>query len=476
MTLVLDGRTLTPELLARIARGSEPVALSAEAQERNAAAVRSTQDLADSGAPLYGMTTGVGALKVEAVNPALASEHSARLLRSHAGGCGERVSPTLGRATLAVRANQWAAGGAGVTPALLQAVVDALNAGAAPAFHALGSVGTADLAALAEVGLGLLGELPVPGLKPQPGLKLGLRDGLMWMSSNAVAIAEAALGAAWLRTLLEQSERIAALSFEAASANPSVLDERVHQGRPHPGQQASAEHLRSLLGAALAKPARLQDSFAFRCLPQVQGVLRDAEQLLHRTVCVELNAVAENALIAGSSALANGNFHAAPLAWALDATRNALSQTAALGVARLGDLLNPDITGLSPFLAKNAGPDSGLMIFEYVAHEISAELRLLAQPVPHSAVLSGGVENHASFAALSARQLSRALDRWTLLLGLELCTAVRALRMRGAGPLAPGTRELFQKVSLVLPPALEDRPLMGDVERAVEFLKQQVTA
>ena len=72
--------------------------------------------------------------------------HGLRLLRSHAGGIGELLPEEQIRAMLAVRANQLLAGGAGVPPEVADVLASALNAGAYPAVHEFGAIGTEFLA------------------------------------------------------------------------------------------------------------------------------------------------------------------------------------------------------------------------------------------------------------------------------------------------------------------------------------------
>ena len=471
--LELDGRTLSPEQVARAARTPEPVSLGAEARARNEAGYRRTLELFDRGAEVYGLSTGVGALRKLRVDPQTLGDHQLRLLRSHAGGAGEGAPPEVGRALLLVRANQIAAGGAGVHPGLLDALVQALNDGAAPRVPEIGSLGTGDLTALAALGLAILGERPLAGA-PAPAVRppLGPRDGLMLMSSNAHTIAEAALCDADLGRLARAAEACAALSFDAASANLSALDERVHAARPPPGQVAVADRLRHLLEGYTPLAPRLQDSYAFRCLPQVHGVLRDAEAHLRAVVTVELNASAENPLLCDDGALANGNFHSAPLAMALDHVRNAIAQVASLSAARLSDLMLPDVTGLHPFLAAQPGPDSGLMILEYTANAAVGEVSSLATPTTQSVFVSHGVENHASFAQLAARRTSRAIELLRTIVAAELVAATRAVRMRARPPSGLGALRLFETAA-VLPADTADRPLSDDLEAAARLLREQ---
>ena len=189
------------------------------------------------------------------------------------------LAPERVRAAMVVRANQLGAGGAGVSGALLDALVEALNDDFTPVAHEVGSLGTGDLTVLAEIALGLIDRYSV---------ELGPRDGIAFMSSNAEAIGHAALVATSAARLLDGALGVAALSFLGAGADPVVLDARVHDARPHPGQVAVAARLRELLGAdAVAgrvADAPVQDPYPFRALPQVEGAVRDALGALERVL------------------------------------------------------------------------------------------------------------------------------------------------------------------------------------------------
>lgn len=473
--VVLDGNSLSPETVAGIVRDGLRVTLSPEARSRNERAYELNLKLLESGAPVYGMNTGVGSLRSVEIPPELRDDYQRRLLRSHALGAGEPVSAEIVRAMIAVRANQLATGGAGVHPDLLEALADVLNEGSIPEIRELGSLGTGDLTSLAEVGMTLIGERPFRDDRRRSPVLLGPRDGIMLMSSNAHAIGEAALCAVDLRRLTGSLEACATISFEAARANTKALDERVHAARPHPGQIAAAAHLRALLDGYAPDSFRIQDSYAFRCLPQVQGVLRDALSHLEGVLEVELNAASENALMVDGDALTTGNFHAVQLAAVLDYVRNAISQVASLSAARVSALMSPEITGLTPFLAKNPGPDSGVMALEYTANSAVGELRLLAAPAAtHSAAfISQGIENHASLASLAARQTTRAVHLLSVVAGTELVTAVRAIQMRGVPPAGRGAGEAFEVATRLLSPDTADRYLTEDLDAATGLVLKE---
>jgi histidine ammonia-lyase len=483
----LDGRSLTPAQVSAVAREGRPVRLEATARARNAAAADALARLVDLGTPIYGVTTGVGALRSREVLPGERPDNQLRLLRSHACGAGRPLAAEEVRAAMVVRANQLGAGGAGVSDELLGALVAALNTRFVPFTRELGSLGTGDLTVLADIALALLGEgrarqgetpVAAESALAEAGLiapRLGPRDGIAFMSSSAVTIGHGALVAVDADRLLEALLAVAALSFIAAGADPIVLDPRVHAARGHPGQVAIAAHMRELLGPhARARPAdgagrAIHDPYPFRALAQVEGAHFDALRELEALLAVELNAAGENALVDPGSleALPNANFHAGVLAIGLDRLRAALAQSASLVAARVSALLDPGLMGLPAALAARPGQDSGAMILEYTAHAAAADVRLRAGPVAaQTTTVGGGVESHASFAPFAARGAQEALESAELAVSTELVVAVRALRMRGLAP----TGELFAAAAGRLDADLSDRALSDDVEAARDLL------
>jgi histidine ammonia-lyase len=489
--ITLDGRTATPEQVVQIARGRGEAALSDEARARNLAAERLVRDLVERGELLYGVTTGVGVLRSQRSPLEDRGEFQWRLLRSHAGGGGAPLMVEVVRAAMAVRANQIGAGGAGVGDGLVDALLAALRAGVTPFARELGSLGTGDLTVLAEIGSALGGEgdcwvgddvvpaataLAAHGLEP---VRLGPRDGIGFLSSNAVSIGQASIVFTDARKLLDSAIGVAALSYEAAAADLTVLDPRVHAARPHGGQIEVARRLREMLGG-IAPPERgagesrpIQDAFVFRCVPQVEGPLLDALRRLSDVLAIEINVAGENALMLPGDgvALPNGNFHAGVLTLALDSLRGAMAQSASLVAARVSALLDPEVTGLNAELAEDPGPDSGAMILEYTAHAAAAEVRsLAATAASQTTTVQSGIESHANFAGHSARRTSDALARMAVAVSAELVLAVRALRLRGVRPRGPGVRALYDRAASVLDPDMSDRPLSGDLEAARRLL------
>lgn len=473
--VLIDGTSLGRDEILLVARGGASVRLDPAARHRAQTSWETAEAVARR-RHVYGRTTGVGANRQEEVGGDAVLGHGLRLLRSHAGGTGFELAADVVRATMVIRLNQLAAGGSGVHVRVLDALEQALDLGALPRVHRLGAIGTGDLTVLAEIALTLAGERPW-SVGEVPPVALDTGDALAFMSSNAATLAESIIACADLQTLLRASHTVAALSFLALGGSAEAYAAVVHEARPHPGQQLCAAEMRRLLGLTGPPAAgrRIQDPFGLRAFPQVQGPALDSLEQLDQVLSVEVNARAENPLVSIESddVFHHAHFHTAYVAVALDQARASVHQVAELSAARLGDLVEPTMTGLTPFLASGPAGSSGVMILEYVAHDALAQMRHAALPVTMgTAVVSRGLEDHASFSTQAARQAIVVVEAFRHVLACELVAAVRALRVQQPDLGDIPARSALERATRHLDPSLEDRSLGADLDRAADLLHE----
>lgn len=459
--------------MVQVARRRASLELDGKALEQAERAFEVARD-SETKRAVYGRTTGVGANRHEVVDAHTADQHGLRLLRSHAGTTGEVADEDLVRATLVIRLNQLAAAGSGVHPRLLTAIATALRVGAVPVMHTRGSIGTGDLGQLAEVALTFAGERPwgtghIAPVAISPG------DALAFISSNAATLARSVLAWNDLRDLLRASHVVTALSYCALGGSPEAFAARVHAQRPHPGSVHSASEMRRLLwGDTEPEPGRrLQDPFGLRAFPQVQGPALEAADALEAALTIDINAAAENPFIdvETGEVYHHGHFATSHLALDLDHLRAAVHHVAELSTARLSDLVEPDLTGLAPFLANGPAGSSGIMILEYLAHDALSQMRHAAAPVTlGTAVISRGLEDHASFSTQAAHATTDAISSYRTVLACELVAAVRALTMSGAELPDTPVRQALLRAQNALPMIPEDHPLSGEIATAEQLL------
>lgn len=446
----VDGTHLTLAEIAAASSASGPVAITDAAMAR----VSASQEFAEQAArerPIYGFSTGVGANRGVALTDPDAQ--ALDLLRSHATSAGSPRAPERVRAMLLVRVNQLAAGNSGVHPAILTALADMINRDALPPVRELGSIGTGDMSALAITALALHETEP---------FRRG--DALPFLSSNAATIADAALALNGLRSLARSTMVVAAASFDGVNGNPEAFSSAVEEIMPFAGARTVCHTVRNLI-VSTREPARIQDPFGLRTLPQVHGVMLDALDQLEAVVLTMANTGSENPILSPEHGVAHhGGFFAARLAQTLDLVKLATAQTAQLSLARLTMLNEPALTGLEPFLGDGTPGASGTMITEYVSASALAELRALATPVSlQTATLSRGVEEDASFASLAARQSLDSVGFYRTVLAAELLAAVRCARQHGrtSGPISA----VLERCE-TLPEDMADRDLTTDLDLA----------
>jgi len=482
--IVVVGSSLTCPEVEQAAEHRAPIAVDAAVRER----VRRAHEQARAASvvrPVYGRTTGVGANRDVVIGAEDAgiepdtSPHDLRLLLSHAAGVGDGLDARTTRAAMLIRLNQLAAGGSGIHPRFPAALARALQTDALPEVHITGTIGTGDLTALAEIALTLVGRRPwarghVPPVVVGPG------DALAFLSSSAVSLARAVLACEELGRLLSASHVVAALSYCALGGSAEAFAAEVHARRPHPGAVRAAAEMRRILWyeGARGPGRRIQDPFGLRAFPQVQGAALDGAAQLRRILEIEINAAAENPLIDADSGAVfhHGQFSTAYPALSLDHVRAAVHHVAELSAARLSDLVEPDLTGLPAFLASGPAGSSGVMILEYVAHDALGRLRHSAGPVTlGTAVISRGLEDHASFSPHAAGSALVAAEAYRTMLACELVAATRALRMAGAPPRGDVLAAAFAAATARLPDVRADH-LLGDEIRIAERLLDDLAA
>ncbi|MBQ1125058.1 histidine ammonia-lyase [Streptomyces smyrnaeus] len=461
-TVVVGSSGTSPEEVIAVARDGARVELHQEALEALAAARRFIDDLAAKPEPVYGVSTGFGALAVRHIGPDLRAQLQRNIVRSHAAGMGPRVEREVVRALMFLRLKTLASGRTGVRPEVARAMADLLNAGITPVVHEYGSLGcSGDLAPLSHCALALMGEGEAEGpegvLRPAAELlaehgiapvELREKEGLALLNGTDGMLGMLLMACADLARLFTSADIAAALSLEALLGTDRVLAPELHAIRPHPGQSASAANmLKVLAGSGLTghhqdDAPRVQDAYSVRCAPQVAGAGRDT--LAHaRTVAErELAAAVDNPVVLPDGRVeSNGNFHGAPVAYVLDFLAVAAADLASIAERRTDRLLDKNRShGLPPFLAHDAGVDSGLMIAQYTQAALVSELKRLAVPASVDSIPSSAMqEDHVSMGWSAARKLRTAVDGLARVIAVEVYAATRAVELRsGTAGLAPG--------------------------------------
>ena len=433
MPVIVTGRDLTRAEVVRVARGREPVRLDDRARARMSETRAVVERALAGGATVYGTTTAVGVLKRVGVTPDDGAAYSSHMLGHHVVSHAPAAPTDVVRATLLRLVNHLVDGSPGVRPELAEHLIAALNDGDLPPVRAIGSVGQADLAPLAE----LVGPL-VEGFALAPG------EGTALLDSNAFSTGWAALAIADAERLLGILDRAGALSLDGFAANPSALHPAIGDVRPYPGLRQTLARLGELVaGSAIHDPGvarNLQDPLSYRNLPQLHGAARDAVAHADAILGVELNASQGNPIVVPGEArlVSVANFEILPLAAALDYLRIVLASVLGAASERVTKLQYPLWSGLPTGLTPEPGTaEAGLTYLSLAAQSLAVEARLLAQPVSFELVSTShaeGIEDRTTSAPLSARRLADQVRLGERIAAIELTVAAQALELRGHRP------------------------------------------
>ncbi|MFF4234155.1 histidine ammonia-lyase [Streptomyces sp. NPDC001820] len=495
-TVVVGTSGTTADDVIAVARGGARIELSAEAVAALAAARGIVDALAARPEPVYGVSTGFGALASRHISPELRAQLQRNIVRSHAAGMGPRVEREVVRALMFLRLKTVASGHTGVRPEVAQTMADVLNAGITPVVHEYGSLGcSGDLAPLSHCALTLMGEGDAEGpdgiVKPAGELlaahgiapvELREKEGLALLNGTDGMLGMLVMALADLQRLYVTADITAALSLEALLGTDKVLAPELHAIRPHPGQAVAAANMSAVLkGSGLVghfqeeEAPRVQDAYSVRCAPQVAGAGRDTLAHARLVADRELASSVDNPVVLADGRVeSNGNFHGAPVAYVLDFLAICAADLGSIAERRTDRLLDKNRShGLPPFLADDAGVDSGLMIAQYTQAALVSEMKRLAVPASVDSIPSSAMqEDHVSMGWSAARKLRSAVGNLNRILAVELYAATRAIELRRHLTPAPASQAAIGalRAAGVQGPG-PDRFLAPDLEAADAFVR-----
>jgi histidine ammonia-lyase len=193
-------------------------------------------------------------------------------------------------------------------------------------------------------------------------------------------------------------------------------------------------------------------------------------------IAIESGSATDNPLIfaAEGDILSGGNFHGAPLAFALDYAAIAMTDLISISERRIDRLINPDINeGLPPFLSDTPGLSSGFMIAHVTAAALLSEAKVLAHPASIDSVpTSGGKEDHVSMGMTAALKLRQIVANAEYVLAIELMTAAQGLDYRHPLKAALRVEDAWQVIRAAVPRLEADRVLSGDIEQLAQVIRE----
>jgi histidine ammonia-lyase len=477
--VTIDGSSLTLDSAMEVAERSAKVKASAASLERLQKFRAKLEGRLARGEVVYGVNTGFGSLSDKAVKREHLEELQLNLIRSHSAGVGSPLPTEVVRAAMLIRLNSLLKGNSAVRKEVAELIVGLLNAEVTPFVPEFGSLGASgDLAPSAHMALTMVGEgkayhsgklvdsaeaLFTSGLKP---LVLQAKEGLSLINGTAFTTALGCTVVHRGELLLEAANSALGATAEAIGACSQSFDQRLVGVKLDPGQRSVAKDVRAMLrGSRRVRSEPVpQDPYSIRCAPQVHGSLKDALDFAESIAVNEMNSVSDNPiLLADGEVLHGGNFHAQPVAMALDLLSLAISYLGVISLARTHFLLAKSPPE-SKYMAQKPGLESGLMLLEYTATALAADNAKNVYPESsYPASVSGGIEDHASHGVNAGSKALQVVTNVSRVLSIELIAASNAL---GSAPdgLSSHTEKVLELVRSVSPLLRGDRSQGSEVE------------
>jgi histidine ammonia-lyase len=520
--LHIDGDQLTLADLSEAVYQKRPALLAPEARRKVLATREVVEEIVRENRVAYAVTTGVGKLSDTRIAPDQVRELQVNLLRSHCAGVGPPLGEAVVRAMMLLRANSLAKGFSGIRPLLIDTLCEMLNRGVHPIIPSQGSVGASgDLAPLAHLSLVLLGEgeaayhgkrmrgaeaMSAAQIKP---IVLEAKEAISLINGTQAMLAIGTLSVLAAQTLVDTADVLGALTLDALRGTTVAMDERIHRARPHAGQLESAKNVRRLLEGSEIRQShidcnRVQDAYSLRCIPQVHGAVRDTLAYSRHVFDVEMNSAVDNPLVFVSpqaqrepmrpskvpavddrrtteceqpdlgQVLSGGNFHGQPLAFALDYLAIALNALAGISERRIERMVNPSLSeGLPPFLAGDAGLNSGFMLPQVTAAALVGENKILAHPASvDSITTSGNKEDFVSMGMSAALKLERVVANTAHVLAIEAAVAAQAIDFLAPLKTSPRLQRVHAEIRNVSPAVNRDRVLADDFAKLARIISE----
>jgi histidine ammonia-lyase len=490
-TVNLGTSGVTFDDVIAVARHNAKIVITPEAIAAIDSSRKYIDEYAAGGTPVYGVSTGFGALANRHIDVKDRTQLQKSLIRSHAAGVGPAVEREVVRALMFLRLKTMATGRTGVRLALAQQYADYLNSGITPFVPEYGSLGcSGDLAPLSHCALAIMGEgrvhdaagvemdamdaLNAAGLKP---IVLEAKEGLALINGTEGMLGMLIMALSDLRNLASVADITAAMSIEGLLGTDKVFAPEMHFPlRPQVGQSISAANIFALLkdsglvASHKENDSRVQDAYSLRCAPQVAGAFRDTVDYASTIATRELASAIDNpAVLPDGRVQSNGNFHGAPVGYVLDFLAIAATDLGSMAERRTDRALDQHRSfGLSPFLAADAGVDSGLMIAQYTQAGLVSENKRLSTPASIDSIPSSGMqEDHVSMGWAAARKLRKVVENLGRILAIELVTSARAIEMREGLIPSPATGAVIKQLRTKVGGVGPDRFLSPELEAAV---------
>lgn len=457
---------------------------------------------------IYGVNTGFGPMAQYRISEENKVQLQYNLIRSHASGIGNFLSPEAAKALMLARLNTLSLGKSGIHPSVIELLQTLINQNVTPLIFEHGGVGASgDLVQLAHLALVLIGEGEVfygnertatskvfekLGIEP---IKVYIREGLGLMNGTSCMTGIGIINTYKTRKLVDISVKLSGAINEIVRAYDDHFSKALNGTKRHSGQQKIAEKMReNLADSQLIRKRedhlynasnteeifkdKVQEYYSLRCVPQILGPVLETLEFTEKILEDEINSANDNPIIIveDQQVYHGGNFHGDYISLEMDKLKIVVTKLTMLAERQLNYLLNYKINEIFPPFVNlgKLGLNFGMQGVQFTATSTTAESQMLSNPMyVHSIPNNNDNQDIVSMGTNAAVICSKVINNAFEVLAIELITIVQAIEYLGCqNKLSSVTKTLYDEIRKIVPAFKEDLIMYPFVEEVKNYLKK----
>jgi histidine ammonia-lyase len=455
---------------------------------------------------IYGVNTGFGPMAQYRIKDEDRLQLQYNLIRSHASGTGNPLSPLCVKATILARLNTLSLGNSGVHSSLIELMKELLNRDITPLIFEHGGVGASgDLVQLAHLALVLIGEgevfykgvrrptQEVFALENLVPVQVEIREGLALMNGTSVMTGIGVVNVHYASKIVNWSLQFSCAINEIVQAYDDHFSCELNATKLHKGQREVARRMREhLADSTLIKKRedhlysgenteavfkeKVQEYYSLRCVPQILGPVLETINNVASILEEEFNSANDNPIIDAKNqhVYHGGNFHGDYISLEMDKLKIVMTKVTMLAERQLNYLLNSKLNEiLPPFLNLGTlGFNFGMQGVQFTATSTTAENQMLSNPMYiHSIPNNNDNQDIVSMGTNAAVITSKVIENAFEVLAIELITIVQAIDYLGQkDQISSITRKMYDDIRKIIPLFKEDQVMYPFVQKVKEYL------
>ena len=455
---------------------------------------------------IYGVNTGFGPMAQYKIKDSERIRLQYNLIRSHASGTGNAISPRHVKAAMLARLNTLSLGYSGAHPSVIEVMTKLINKDIIPLIYEHGGVGASgDLVQLAHLALVLIGEGEVfyngvlqpttevfkkEGITP---ISVKIREGLALINGTSVMTGIGVVNTIYTRRLLEWMIACSSAINEIVEAYDDHLSFELNLTKKHQGQREIARSMRSHLSDSKLTRKRehhlytnnndvavfeekVQEYYSLRCVPQILGPVLDTLNDVERVMIEEVNSANDNPIVdvKKKHVYHGGNFHGDYVSLEMDKLKLVVTKLSMLAERQLNYLMNSKLNDILPPFVNlgQLGLNFGMQGVQFTATSTTAENQMLSNPMyVHSIPNNNDNQDIVSMGTNAALITKRVIENAFEIIAIELITVVQAIEyLKVQDKVSSKTKSFYEVVRKIVPPFKEDVVMYPYVNEVKDYI------